>query len=338
MVQSAENGATVSIRMLWPFARLFGQDERGIELLAEHGVALADFGNPDLRLPHDSTMSLLERAAKRFDMPTIGLDAAKHSEQGDFDVLEYAARSMKNFGEAMHVMARYQRIMDSALDSTLTTNGEHAYWQTRVRGRPMPAAGNDYVVAMAIAFSKRNTAIYVPPVEVQLMHPRPAYASAYEQHLETRVTFDAPENVIVMHKSRLQCPMLQANPIVAGLFELQVRRLDDRLKDSEGIAGRVRDGLAGDLRAGTASMRTSARRLGMGVATLRRRLEDEGTTFSAIVDDLRKQLAERHLTSAGATVSEVAFLLGFSDVRAFGRAFRRWTGQSPSEFRAARSM
>ncbi len=336
MVQSAENGASVSIRMLWPFARLFGQDERGIELLAEHGIALADFGNPDLRLPHATTMSLLERAAKRFDMPTVGLDAATHSEQADFDVLEYAARSMKNFGEAMHVMARYQRLMDSALETSVSTEGDRAFWRTRSREKPMPAAGNDYLIALAIAFSKRNTAIYVPPVEVHLMHPRPSYADVYEKHFETRVLFDAPANTIVMHKSRLACPMLQANPIVAGLFELQVRRIEDRLKEGEGISGRVRDGLAEDLRAGTASMETTARRLGMGVATLRRRLEEEGTTFSDIVDDLRKQLAERHLAVPSATVSEVAFLLGFSDVRAFGRAFRRWTGQSPSEYRAGR--
>ncbi len=73
----------------------------------------------------------------------------------------------------------------------------------------------------------------------------------------------------------------------------------------------------------------------MGTATLRRRL-DEDSTFTEIVDDLRREMAVRHLAGAEPTVSEIAFLLGFSDVRAFGRAFRRWTGQSPTEYRSSR--
>jgi AraC-like DNA-binding protein len=81
-------------------------------------------------------------------------------------------------------------------------------------------------------------------------------------------------------------------------------------------------------------MEVTAQRLAMSVATLRRRLEEEHATFSGIVDELRRQLAEGYLRDDQPTVSEVAFLLGFSDVAAFGRAFKRWHGISPTEFRA----
>jgi AraC-like DNA-binding protein len=271
------------------------------------------------------------------DNPLLGLEAADHAEHGDFDVLEYAARSMPSFGEALHVMARYQRLMDEALEVAFTTEGDYASWSQRPGdGSRMPPAGNDYAIGSAIAFSQRNTSVYVPPVELRFMHARPAYAEVYERKFQTRVSFDAPFNTIVMHRSRLDVPMLRTSPAMATAFEAQARRIFDKLRDREGVAGRVREGLVDDLRSGPANMRATARRLGMGVATLRRRLEEEGTTFSDIVDDVRRKLAERHLSVSSPTVSEVAFLLGFSDVRAFGRAFRRWTGQSPTEYRAER--
>jgi AraC-like DNA-binding protein len=72
----------------------------------------------------------------------------------------------------------------------------------------------------------------------------------------------------------------------------------------------------------------------VSVATLRRRLEEEGTTFTGLVDEVRRDLAERHLSDPHRTISEVAFMLGFAHAPAFHKAFRRWTGATPSERRA----
>jgi AraC-like DNA-binding protein len=251
-------------------------------------------------------------------------------------VLEFAARSAPNFGEAMQIMARYLRIMIESVEYLVTVEGEYATWKMRpLPPVVFPPAANDYAIASSLAFSRRNSTGYKPPIEVRLMHERPEYADEYEKLLETKASFGAPYNMIVIHKSRLDAPMLGANPNTAEAFQLQAQRVLAKLRDREGFSGRVREGLAQELRAGSASMQKTARRLGMGVATLRRRLEQESTTFSEIVDELRKQLAERHLAEVEPTISEVAFLLGFSDVRAFGRAFRRWTGKSPSEYRTS---
>jgi AraC-like DNA-binding protein len=190
------------------------------------------------------------------------------------------------------------------------------------------------MISAGIAFSRRNVSVYVPPVEVHLEHPEPSYAAEYERILETKARFNMPSNAIVMRKERLEVPMLRANSDLSAAFEAQARRVLESLKQKEDIVARVREEAAMELRTGPASMKKAARRLGLGIATLRRKLEGEGTTFSEIVDDLRRELAEQHLTHGDLTISEVAFLLGFSDVRAFGRAFRRWTGASPSEYRA----
>jgi AraC-like DNA-binding protein len=328
---------TVSIRFLWPFAKLISAEASGLLLLSELGVGLAAFGDPDTRLPRSAVMSTLERAVELTGDPALGIKAGQIIDPGDFDALEYAARSRPNLGEAIGVMDRYLRVMIDLVDVSLVEEGEFALWQWRpADGAILPPAANDYVIASALTFSHRNTSSSPPPVAVRLMHSRTSYAAECEGAFGAPVTFGAPANTIVMQRSRLEAPMIQANPAVAQAFQLQVERIVDKLRVRDGLVGRVREGLAAELRAGPASMTQTARRLGMGTATLRRRLEDEETTFRTIVDDLRRELAERHLAEASPTVSEIAFLLGFSDVRAFAKAFRRWTGRAPSEYRAAR--
>jgi AraC-like DNA-binding protein len=178
----------------------------------------------------------------------------------------------------------------------------------------------------------------MPPVEVRFMHEAPSYASEYAQYFDTKVVFGAPHNGVLMNRERLEVPMLRANPGVAKAFALQAERALERLRIRDGVSGRVREVLTFSLSEGAPNMASTARILAMGVATLRRKLDAEGTTFSDLVDEVRRELAERHLASNDVTVSEVAFLLGFSDVRAFGRAYRRWYGKSPSERRASLRM
>ena len=100
-----------------------------------------------------------------------------------------------------------------------------------------------------------------------------------------------------------------------------------------GAAQRVREVLVAQLASGSIEMVDVARKLGMSVATLRRKLDDEGSSFSAVLDELRRELALRYSRQPEPSVSEIAFLLGFSDLRAFGRAFKRWHGAAPTEFR-----
>lgn len=335
----APHEATLSIRMLWPFARLFALDDRVHELLPNTGLTMAEFGNPDTRVSHRAAMTALARSVEVFRDPLLGLRAGQVGEQGDFDILEYAARSALKFGDAITVMARYLRIMHEGAQVSLDVEGDFAFWRFRVIDDvPQPPAANDFVLMSALAFSRRNVAVAEAPVAVHFMHAEPAYAAEYPKFFETtELRYEASHNAIVIHRSRLAAPMARANPDMSQAFELQARRTLEKLQGRDGLSGRVREEIATQFRTGSVSMEQTARHLAMGVATLRRRLEEEGTTFSDIVDGLRRELAERHLAGAGPTVSEVAFLLGFSDVRAFGRAFRRWTGLSPTEYRSSHS-
>jgi AraC-like DNA-binding protein len=115
-------------------------------------------------------------------------------------------------------------------------------------------------------------------------------------------------------------------------FDRYARELLDRA--ALGARSRARDAIVARLGSGDMCMESVAARLAMSVPTLRRRLEDEGTTFTDLVDDVRRDLAERYLRDPGRSISEIATLLGFAHAPAFHKAFRRWKGVTPSAHRA----
>jgi AraC-like DNA-binding protein len=330
-----ERDTTLSIRLLWPFTRVLGSDPRGRELLARTGLP-SMFSDPDARVSHFAAMQMLETLAEEVAEPGFGLRAGAQMDPADFDVVEHVARAMSTLGEAMNAMARYIRILHDAAEITITpVSGDLVEWRYRVTdGVRQPAAASEFCVAAALGFSYRNTATYEAPVEVRFIHDPPSHAADYAR-LCNKVTFNARETAIVIRRERLEVPLLRASRPLSSVFAGHAQRLLDELRHRESVSGRVRAEVASQLRKGAVSMQAVARRLAMSAATLRRRLEAEGSTFSDIVDQLRRDLAVQYLCEPGTGISEAAFLLGFSSVTAFTRAFRRWKGVSPTEYRNA---
>jgi AraC-like DNA-binding protein len=123
------------------------------------------------------------------------------------------------------------------------------------------------------------------------------------------------------------------NPLL-GLFDAFAKAIVQKPVDPNSLRRRVEGKLEPMLESGEVSLDKLASELGMSRATLQRRLKAEGTTFEAILDGLRQRLARRYLRKDKHSVKTTAYLLGFSDPAAFSRAFKRWTGTSPSELRS----
>jgi AraC-like DNA-binding protein len=306
-----------------------------LALLQRVGIEPVEFANPDTRIPHRTAIELLEVGIANRQDPTIGLQAGSLAEPCDLDVLEYAARSRPTLGDALSCIARYYRLMHAAAEFLLIEQGERVVYRYRVTdGVYQPPAANDFVLGSTLSFVRRNSAPGVDAMEVHFAHPEPSYVEAYRQYFSCPLFFGGGTNDIVFHKDTLAAPMARSDATVSEAYEQHARRLLERLPAVEGVAGRVRRIVIEQLRGGEVTMELMAVRMAMSVPTLRRRLDQEGTTFSDIVDEIRKELAERYLREPAMAVSEVAFLLGFSSESAFHRAFRRWTGIAPSEFRA----
>ncbi len=325
----------VSVRLLWPFLRTAraSPSPATIQLLSEAGVHPSDLARPDTRLPHRLLIELLEALVARTGDETVGLRAGASVEPGDFDTFEHAARSCSTLGDALECVSRYMHLLNEAAEVSVVTYGERALWRYRVTdGLRLPRAANDFVVASAAGFSMRCANIDVPPHEIHFMHDAPADKSSYAVFSRSTLRFGMPHNGFVIDRSQLDLPTLGANAPMHDAFETYARELSERAARS--VRSRARDAIATRIGHGEMSMESVAGSLAMSVPTLRRRLEDEGTTFTELVDEMRRDLAERYLRDPRRSICEIASLLGFAHAPAFHKAFRRWKGVTPAAHRA----
>jgi AraC-like DNA-binding protein len=324
----------VSVRLMWPFLRVLptGPSPVAMRLLGDAGIGPADLARPDTRLPHRLFIDLLDAWVSHTGDDTIGLRAGASVEPGDFDTFEHAARSCSTLGNALDCASRYVHLLNEAADISIVMCGDRALWRYRVTdGVPLPRAANDFLIVLAARFSRRCAPIE-PAREIHFMHQAPTDVSGYAAFSRSTLRFGMAHNGFVIERSQLDLPSLNANAPMHDAFESYARELSRGA--ARNVCSRARDVIAARIGNGEMCMEVVAMSLAMSVPTLRRRLEDEGTTFTQLVDDLRRDLAERYLRDSQRSIGEIASLLGFAHAPAFHKAFRRWKGVTPSAHRA----
>jgi len=317
--------------------RVTGTAPGDLLILQREGIAPKDFANPDTRVRHRAMMELLAAAVERLGDPTLGLRAAESVQSGDFETLEFAYRSCVDMREAIKCAGRYMLLMHGAQETRLLEHGDLATWEVRITDdvEQLPAA-NDFALASTCGIARRYTGQHNVLREVHFQHTEATSETEYARVFEgAEIKLGMPHNALVFVRSHLDAPMSLAHAGLKHAFELHANALLERIRRSQSTEGRVRLLLLEHLAAGDVNMADVARRMAMSVATLRRRLADEGTSHSDLLDDVRRGLAERYLADRNLAIGEVAFLLGFAHVTAFYKAFRRWSqGPTPAAYRA----
>jgi AraC-like DNA-binding protein len=329
-------GASLSVRLVLPFIRVIGADPSALRMLIESGVELRALGDPDSSIAHRTVMKLLASAVALRGDPALGLKAAEGLLPSDLGALEYAARSCATLGEATRCSMRYIRVLNAAAEMSLEERGELATLHFRIiDGVPQEPAANDFEVAVFIKLAQRFTGSSGEgPLEIHLAHATPTSPADYLRIFGCEPRMGMSHNAIVFRRAHLQAPLINADPALRSLLEQHVQELLKHKPQSETLAGRTRKILLSNLSGERAGVSAVAKALAMSPSTLRRRLEEEGTTYSEILDGVRRELAERYLADATLALGEVAFLLGYSHANGFFKAFRRWfEGQTPTEFR-----
>lgn len=192
----------------------------------------------------------------------------------------------------------------------------------------------ELALAFALRIGKHFASFGEAPSEVRLRHSMPHYADAYREVFRCPVHFEAERNEIVFPKALLDAPQ----PFLDDtLFRLLKRRADDLLVQERArdlLHERVRHVLRHEVDLSSVNPGHIARRLGVSPRSLRRRLGDEGHSLSALTDEVRRELSLSELLNPEVPIKRIADRVGFSEVSAFHRAFKRWTGVTPARYRA----
>ncbi|MBN2575611.1 MAG: AraC family transcriptional regulator [Deltaproteobacteria bacterium] len=332
MRNSSAAKPTQSIRVVWAFLRYLATHPRGVALVnaTPPSAALVD---PETRIPLADAARMLEAAIAATGDQAIGLHAAAFFEPKDRDPLEEAARNCTTLRAALECTIRYIRLLSDEATFSLHEEGESAIFRrhSTATGLALRVA-TDFAMTDMVQFLRRNTSIDESEIAIELLHAAPDYSDEYRRLFRCRVTFSARHNAMVFRRSQLETPMNSYCSVLARAFLERADGLLSRLAEGESVTERVRKLVAQHLSSGQVSMHWASRSLGVSPPTLRRYLEEENGTFSGIVEEVRRDIAERELRGRR-NVGEIAFALGFSSLGAFDRAFRRWHGMLPTEYR-----
>lgn len=173
-------------------------------------------------------------------------------------------------------------------------------------------------------------------MRVEFSHPRPADTGEHERIFECPVRFGADACQLVIARDVWDTPCPGRDPALFSLLDVHARTLLDQLASPD-VVGRVREAIEAELRGGNPKIESVARRLAMSPRTLQRRLRDQGVLFNDLLDAMRFRAAKSYLAQRDIASREVAYLLGFAEQSSFNRAFKRWSGQTPVEFRRGTS-
>jgi AraC-like DNA-binding protein len=309
------------------------------EVLQEYGGELGErlqggLGLAGERVPIDVAHQALLFAVEQTGDADLGLKAARRLILGDVGAIDYVVSSATTVRSAIEQTSRYARLINDVLDVKLELEGSVAVLRLENRVA-LPRAAADFQVGGFF----RNHVVdwlgsHVAELTVWFTHDCPAELREYERTFEpAKLRFSAPVLGFAFDRVVLDQPLPSADPNLHAMLLPYANQMLSALPTAASVSANVRSQIGLQLADGGPDVARVAARLGMSLRTLARRLETEGTTFRELVDDVRRQLALDHVGRRSATFSEISEQLGFSHVAAFHRAFRRWTGQTPLEYR-----
>ncbi len=272
------------------------------------------------------------KAFEEIDDPAFGLLAGQRMDPERFGIVGFLAMTSATLGEAFHQLCRFSRLNwwdvchMTEHEETVTV---HLY--PVMAGRPYTHAKLEMGLAGLVAFARRFTRHSIEPLAARVSRPRPACSALYEEILRCPVKF-CDEDSITFRRADLSRRLVSANPPLSAVLEQQADASFTRMVGT-GFLDKVRVVVQRIMRAQDPSVSAVAGELAMSIRTLQRRLADEGVRFNDLVDDIRREAAERYLSAGKISMIEVAFLLGFADPNSFYRAFKRWTGTTPMAYR-----
>lgn len=303
------------------------------ELELEYGL----LAEPDARIPQDSITRLWHLAVKRSGNPAIGLNMARVIRPAHFNVLGFALMSSANLKEGFARIVRYQRLIGEAADLNLQVRPSCYELEVAIHGDALPAPpqSHDAALAYAMAFVRWMTGEPIRPLKVSFACPAPAELASYGALFDCPLEFDAPRYCLSYSREVMEKPLATANAALAQAHERLAAEYLARFEQSR-VTHQVRQVLCRLLPQGEPKRQAVADALRMSTRTLQRRLQEEGKSFQQVLDETRRELSVQYLGQPQLTLLEIAYLLGFADPSNFFRAFKRWFGMPPGQFRLSR--
>jgi AraC-like DNA-binding protein len=304
-------------------------------VLRSVGLDRSTLTKPDGFIACSDFAGALEEAARATGDDCFGLHLGERYNPKNMGPFTYVVLNSPTIAAALRNAGRYLRVHNEAASVSFVAEGRLAYARHLLAdlGIENPRQHNEYAMTVGAGLIRLMAGSQWAPVEVQFAHPAPRQTSEHGRVFRAPVSFGCPTNALAIEREFVERQVPAADE---RLYPVLTRYLDRALKEiprEDSHLASVRRAVGESLRDGDPTLTQVARKLEMGPRTLQRRLKEYGMDFKALVDDTRRRFSLNYLRDRKHSLTEIAYLLGYSEVSAFNRAFKRWTGSTPSDYR-----
>jgi AraC-like DNA-binding protein len=308
-------------------------------LLRKAGLTPQLVDDSAVRLSVKSQIAFLNLVASSLGDDLLGFHLAQDFDLREIGMLYYVMASSDTLGDALQRAARYGKMVNEGMQLKYQENEwlNFAFEYIGV-ARHQDRHQIEFFMVAIIRLVRHLSGFNLFPERVNLMHHRDRFHLPFKKFFGCEVAFGSGRDEIAFASTIRPAPLSSADSYLNALLIAQCEQSRaSRLRPAE-LRISVENEIVPLLPHGNAQAPAIARRLGMSQRTLARRLASEGSSFTAVLDELRRDLAKHYLSEAGVPITTIAWLLGYQEVSAFTHAFKRWTGKTPKQARMAANL
>ncbi len=317
-------------------------EKKGLDttpLLQSIGIDHFALANPETRLTAEQFDTLWNGAVEMAKERDFGFSFGEELAwvwRGNSLIFNMMMNS-SSVGEALKQLVKYHDIVADAVRPRMDigTSGVRIFWEYFGPTIMMPDQLAETLMSLYTKMLRRLTESKLVLLKVGFVSHAPEDLGKYNEIFEAPLGFERPENELLMDKECLALPIfLSDSTVLTDLEQLADKRMKELFPEKT-FSREVGRTIGKELMGGREiNLDIVAKNLAMSPRNLQLKLKEEGATYQEILDDLRKKVALDNLKEQGASIGDLAFLLGYSDQSAFNHAFKRWTGKTPRQFRS----
>jgi AraC-like DNA-binding protein len=298
------------------------------------GIEPESVKSPDARIPVETYLLIQDEAANYINDPYFGLHMGEFAEPGSWSILGYVMMNCKTLGEALEKSGRYSRIIGNLIEGRveLRFKKARAVFFTPPHAPKMSRHCFEATFSSTVRMIRNLTGVHLCPLEVTFIYPEPESTAEYERFFSCPVRFGQKDNSMTYDLSIANTPILLANPGLLEYFEKYAQDFLAEMDRQDEHTRAVTKIILARLDDDSLSINKVAKEMAVSVRTLQNHLDAEGVVFSELLKDIRQRLAQKYLRE-NYSVEQITYLLGFSEPSVFRKAFKKWSGITPREYR-----
>lgn len=300
------------------------------------GVGSILLSSPDNRLSGIEANKIIEAAEGLTADNNIGLHQGEHLSKGFPNILGYVLLNCPTLKECWEKYCRYEKIADNTSISDFYIMDDYAVLSNSTVDETLKTNQQftDFKIAGMVSYINLLTNQRFKLKEVHFTYQKPQNICEYERIFGCKICFGKPANSLIFDRKFLDIPVVAPNENLLLMFEKNAQEIMDSLNNKNTYSSAVTKIILSDVtNCSFPSINTIAKKLLLSARSLQLYLHKENTTYSKLLKDIRISIAKKYLTNNTISIDEITYLLGFSENSAFNRAFKKWTGLTPSQFR-----